>query len=145
MIAFFDSFLEEAIQRRQRIATTIGPRFQGVFDLMLLGGVTVGSLGLLVRPWMAQSAPWGFALPVVFLAGHVLLDARRQAQLARGGDPEAVRARADLFAVAWGIGCAAVGAATFFLAFQDAPPPPPPAPVEEWSPPHSAFEVDIAR
>lgn len=145
MANFFEAFINEALARRRRIASTLGPLAQGLFDLALLGGVVLGSLGLFAYPWMLWAAPWGFALPFAYAIGHGLLDARRQAALVRGEDPEKVRERGDFAAVLWGLACASAGVATFVYAYLQEPPPPPPAPVEEWSPPESVIELDISR
>jgi hypothetical protein len=142
---FLSAFIDEALARRRRIASTIGPLAQGLFDLALLGGVVIGSLGLFSFPWMPEAAPWGFAIPVIYLAGHLLLDARRQASLAMGQDGETVKERGDLFAVLFSLAAAAVGAATFAYALSQEPEPPPPPPPEEWSPPENAPELDITR
>jgi hypothetical protein len=145
MGTFLQSFFDEVMARRRRIASTIGPLAQGIFDLALLGGVVIGSLGLFSFPWMPAVAPWGFALPVVYLVGHGLLDARRQAALGAGHDPEEVKERGDLFAVLFSMAWAALGAATFMYALQQEPEPPPPPPAEEWTPPENVPELDITR
>ncbi len=145
MGSYFEAFIAEVMARRRRIASTIGPLAQGIFDLALLGGVVIGSLGLLIYPWMPLAAPWGFALPIVYVAGHLLLDRRRQASLARGEGAEAVKERGDLFAVLFSLACAGLGAVTFVYALSQKPPPPPPPPAEEWTPPEQVIELDITR
>lgn len=68
--------------RRRRLRAMFGDRGQGVAEFLVLGGLLVGSLGLFVREWMPAAAPWGFALPFVFIAGYLLIEARRQAAVA---------------------------------------------------------------
>ena len=79
--------------RRRRLRASLGDRGQAITEFLVLGGLVIGSLGLFVRPGMAAIAPWGFALPVVFLIGFFLIEARRQIAVrvykARG--PEANR------------------------------------------------------
>lgn len=145
MANFFEAFINEALARRRRIASTIGPLAQGLFDLALLGGVVIGSIGLFAYPWMPWAAPWGFVLPFAYAIGHGLLDARRQAALARGEEDEKVKERGDLAAVTWGLACASAGVATFVYAYLQEPAPPPPPPAEEWAPPESVIELDISR
>jgi hypothetical protein len=145
MAHYFEAFINEALARRRRIASTIGPLAQGWFDLALLGGVVIGSVGLFAYPWMPWAAPWGFALPFACAIGHGLLDARRQTALARGDDSEKVQERGDFAAVLWGLGCASAGVVTFAYAYLQEPAPPPPAPTEEWAPPDSVIELDISR
>lgn len=150
MTGFLDSFLDEALARRRRIATTIGPRMQSLFDLLILGGVALGSGGLFLRYWMLPAAPWGLALPVIFVAGHLWLDWRRQnaptSNLSKD-EAEEARQRTDLYAVGFGVVCAVIGAFTFFYAWGQEPPGQyePPAQAEEWTPPPDVLESEIAR
>jgi hypothetical protein len=121
--------------------------------MLVLGGLVFGSAGLFVLPWMAAAAPWGFAVPFLFVAAYCWLDVRRQAalKLIRGNSDGAideseskkVRKRHDLAALALAIACASAGAAAFTLAFRAKPPEP--APVEEpaWHPPEDAVDVEI--
>jgi hypothetical protein len=136
MMEFLTQFVEEAIRRRQRIASAISGRGQIALDIVFIGGLFLGTIGMLVRPWMAATAPWGFlALPAA-LAGHLLLDARRQAALRRDQDEIRVRKRADRMAVAWSAFCALIGASAFFYAWPEPPPTLEPAGEEEmWVPP----------
>jgi hypothetical protein len=148
MSGFFDNFMQEAIARRVRIASTIGPKMQGIFDVMIIGAVTLGSAGLFAQPWMLAAAPYGLALPVVFLVGHVLLDTRRQKtpiNHLHKDEQEEARNRTDLYAVGWGVACAALGALIFFYAWGQEPPPPPAPAAEQWEPPPNVLESEIAR
>lgn len=128
--------------RRRRLRASLGDRGQGLVEFLVLGGLMVGSLGLFVREWMPAAAPWGFALPFVFLAGYALIDARRQAQLARAEAPERVNTSYDWIALLWSFGCALAGAAAFVIAWSAQPL----APQEEeiWTPPESSVSVDIS-
>lgn len=69
--------------RRKRLRAAFGDRSQALVEFLVLGGLAVGSLGLLLGEWMPAAAPWGFALPFVFVAGFFLIEARRQAGVAR--------------------------------------------------------------
>lgn len=64
--------------RRRRLRASLGDRGQAITEFLVLGGLVIGSLGLFLRPGMAAIAPWGFALPIVFLLGVLLIEARRQ-------------------------------------------------------------------
>lgn len=68
--------------RRKRLRTAFGDRGQALTDFLVMSGLLVGSVGLFVREWMPGAAPWGFALPFVFVIGFVLIEARRQAAVA---------------------------------------------------------------
>jgi hypothetical protein len=120
---------------------SFGDRGQALAEFLVLGGVLVGSLGLFVRPWMPAAAPWGFWLPLVFVIGYLLIEARRQAALARAGaDAEKLGGGYDWIALLWSFGCALAGAAAFVIAWSAAPPPPP----GDWTPPESTVPVDIS-
>lgn len=131
----------EYAARRRRMRNAFGDRAQGFFEFLILGGLLLGSLGLVVREWMPTAAPWGFAVPVVFLIGYLLIDSRRQASLARGDDPQKTTHSYDWFALWWSLGCALLGVAAFVIAWTSAPPPP--IPEDVWSPPESSVPVDI--
>lgn len=140
---FLSAMFNEMGARRRRLRAALGDRGQGLFEFLVLAGLGVGSLGLFVRDWMPAAAPWGFALPFVFLIGYVLIEYRRQAALAREGtDPERVRFGYDWFALLWSLGCALAGAGAFVIAWTAEPPPPPQEDV--WTPPESAVPVDIS-
>ncbi|MBL8551724.1 MAG: hypothetical protein JNJ73_17180 [Hyphomonadaceae bacterium] len=140
MTGYLPSLLEELAARRKRLRDRLGDRGQGLFEMLILGGLVAGSLGLLLSPRLAAAAPWGFAMPLFFLAGYALLDARRQGALARGAPPERVQKLHDWLALALVLGTAAAGAAAFAIAFSEPPPPPPP----DWQPPADAVSADIA-
>lgn len=142
MNAFFSSLFAEMAARRRRLRDVFGDRGQGLVDFLVLAGLALGSLGLFVRPWMPAAAPWGFALPVLFAVGYLLIDARRQAAMARGVEPEAASARYDWGIIIWSLGCALLGAAAFVIAWTAAPPLPPEE--EIWTPPESTVTVDIS-
>jgi hypothetical protein len=129
--------------RRRRLRVGLGDRGQGIAEFLVLAGLGVGSLGLFVREWMPGAAPWGFAVPVVFLLGYVLIDYRRQAALTRdGADGAKVGASYDWIALLWSFGCALAGAAAFVIAWGAQPP----APIDpnEWTPPETSVPVDIS-
>ena len=128
--------------RRLRLRASLGDRGQAIAEFLVLGGLAIGSLGLYVRPWMPAAAPWGFAIPGLFLVGYLLIEARRQAEAARAAGAAPLAARFDWFALLCSFACALLGAAAFVIAWSAQP-----APVPEndgWSPPESAVPVDIS-
>jgi len=127
--------------RRRRLRASLGDRGQGIAEFLVLGGLVVGSLGLYLREWMPAAAPWGLWLPLVFIVGYLLIEARRQATLGRGATPEKTAANYDWIAFLWSFGCALAGAAAFVMAWSAEPV----APVDpnDWAPPESAVTVDI--
>jgi hypothetical protein len=82
MSGFFSSMIAEMGARRKRQRQALGDRGQALTEFLVLAGLVIGSAGLFVREWMPAAAPWGFALPVVFVAGIFLIEARRQAAVA---------------------------------------------------------------
>lgn len=139
MGGFFASLFSEMGARRRRLRAVLGDRGQGLVEFLVLGGLAIGSLGLFVREWMLAAAPWGFAIPVVFLVGFLLIDARRQATLAGSDSPERVSQSYDWIVLGWCFGCALAGAAAFVIAYSAEP-----HVEEEWTPPESAVSVDIS-
>lgn len=143
MADFMSSMFAEMGARRRRLRAALGDRGQSIAEFLVLGGLMLGSLGLFVRAWMPAAAPWGFAIPFVFLIGYVLIDYRRQAALARdGADAAKVGASYDWIALLWSLGCALAGAAAFAVAWSAEPPPPPEDNV--WTPPETSVPVDIS-
>jgi len=138
---FFSSLFAEMGARRRRMRQALGDRGQSLAEFLLLGGLALGSLGLFLRPWMAAAAPWGFALPLVFLIGFFAIDWRRQGAIARGGEPEAVSRNHDWLVLLWSLACALSGAAAFVSAWSAEPPPPP---EDVWTPPENSVPVDIS-
>lgn len=127
---------EEMGARRRRLRASLGDRGQALVEFLVLSGLALGSLGLFVRPWMPAAAPWGFWLPFVFLAGYLLIDARRQIAQARAADAERTAAGYDWMALLWSFGCALAGAAAFVIALSAKP-------TEEWIPPENTPTVEI--
>jgi hypothetical protein len=78
MSGFFSSMIAEMGARRKRQRQAFGDRGQALTEFLVLSGLVIGSAGLFVRDWMPGAAPWGFALPFVFVAGFLLIEARRQ-------------------------------------------------------------------
>jgi hypothetical protein len=139
MAGFVSNMFAEIGARRRRLRAGIGDRAQGFVEFLVLAGLGVGSLGLFVREWMPSAAPWGFALPFVFLTGYVLIDARRQATLARGADEAKAAASYDWVTLGWAFACALAGAAAFVIAWTAQP-----HEEEIWTPPESSVSVDIS-
>jgi hypothetical protein len=137
---FFSSLFAEIGARRKRLREALGDRGQGLVELLVLGGLVLGSLGLFARPWMPSAAPWGFWLPLVFVLGALLIDARRQASFAAAPEKSAVGY--DWIALLWSFGCALAGAAAFVIAWSAAPALPPAEII--WMPPESAVAVEIS-
>jgi hypothetical protein len=143
MAAFLSSLFSEMGARRRRLRAALGDRGQGIAEFLVLAGLGIGSLGLFVRDWMPGAAPWGFAVPVVFLIGYLLIDYRRQAALARdGADTAKVGVSYDWIALLWSFGCALAGAAAFAIAWSAEPPPA--VDPNAWTPPETSVPVDIS-
>lgn len=140
MSTFFSALFSEMGARRRRLREAFGDRGQALVEFLVLGGLLTGSVGLFVRPWMPAAAPWGFALPFLFLAGFFLIELRRQAALKRGVAAEAVSVRYDWVAFLWSFACAFAGAAAFVIAWGAAPPP-----LDDvWTPPQGAVDTELS-
>lgn len=117
-----------------------GDRGQAVVEFLVMGGVIVGSAGLFLAPWMPRAAPWGFALPFVFVIGYFLLEARRQAAVAKTPEGEAAP-NYDWAVLLFSFACAFAGAAAFVIAWTSRPP----APDQNiWTPPENAVSVEMS-
>ena len=147
-MAFLASLFSELGKRRGRIRKWMGDRPEAILEFSLLSGFVLGTLGLYLKPGMADLAPWGFLAPPIFLIGYPILDWRRQAELAAGADAEKTTRRYDIASVFWGLACAGIGLAAFLIALTSwapEPPPAPPPPEPEWTPPPDAVPSDLSR
>lgn len=138
----------------------LGDRGQGMIEFLVFGGVLVGALGLLIGDWMPSAAPWGFAVPIVFILGYLLIDARRQRSFviaeAEFGDGawvkdedgrtamDRVAGGYDWLTLGWSLLCALMGAAAFVIAWSAKPPEIDKTVFDKWTPPESAVSVDIS-
>ena len=141
MSEFVSSMFGEIGARRRRMRAAFGDRGQAIVEFLVLAGLAIGSLGLVVRPGMTHAAPWGWWLPIVFVAGFIAIEARRQAQSSAVGDEARQSARYDWIVFLWSFGCALLGVAAFVLAWTAQARPPA---HEEWTPPREAVDVDIS-
>ncbi len=142
---FFPTLIQELVPRRRRLREIFGNRGQAIYEFFVMGGLIVGSLGLFLAPWMPAAAPWGFALPFLYVIGQLLLEWRRQKAIARGADAEAITPGYDWTIILWSLACALAGAAAFVMAW-GARPAPPPAPVDDsWRPPENVIEMDLRQ
>lgn len=141
MAGFFTNFFDELGERRKRLRKSLGDRGQSFASFAILAGLILASLGLYLRPWMIGVAAWGFAVPAFFVIGYLLIEWRRQADVKRSGESDALATKYDWTARLFALACALAGAAAFVIAFSSEPPSPQ---IEEWSPPESTVPVDIS-
>jgi hypothetical protein len=128
-------------QRRRRMRALLGDQGASMAEFFIMAGILAGSLGLLVAPWMPLAAPWGYAVPVVFTVGFILIEFFRQAEARAGRDAERLAVRYDWFAQCFAFACAFAGAAAFVMALGAEPQPEAP---EGWTPPADAIPAEIA-
>jgi hypothetical protein len=140
MSEFFSTMTSEMGARRRRLRGALGDRGQAIAEFLILSGLVVGSLGLLLGPWMPRAAPWGFALPFVFILGFILIERRRQRAVAAGAEPATIAAGYDWTVLLFGFACAAAGAAAFVIAWGEKPAPPPP---DTWVPPETTIDSSV--
>lgn len=141
MSGFFPSLFAEMGARRRRMRDAFGDRGQGFVEFLVLGGLAIGSIGLIVREGMIRTAPWGLAVPLVFVIGFLIIDARRQTELKANADPAKTTSRYDWIVFLWSFACALLGVAAFVLAWTAQPHV---VSHEEWQPPRESVNVDIA-
>jgi hypothetical protein len=141
MNGFLPVMFAEMGARRRRMRATFGDRGQALVEFLVLGGLLLGSLGLFVRVGMIRTAPWGFALPLVFVIGFLLIEARRQGALKSATDQDKLSTQYDWIALLWSFGCALLGVAAFVLAWTANPHI---EPHQDWQPPREAVDVDIS-
>lgn len=130
--------IEEIGARRKRMRDFFGDRANALVEFLFMSGIVLGSLGLFIRPWMAAAAPWGFAIPFVFVAGFLLIEARRQ----RAAKASEEAGNSDWLALWWTLACALLGAIAFVIACMAAPAPPTPED-PGWQPPEGSVNSVI--
>jgi hypothetical protein len=142
MGGFFSVMIEEIGARRRRFRLAFGNWGQALSEFLTFAGLAVGSFGLFVRPWMPDVASWGFAVPVVFVLGHLLLEWRRQAKPTPEDkdDAETRTSKYDWGAFLFSLACAVAGLAAFVIGISSEP-----ASVvdEGWQPPTGAVQSTI--
>jgi hypothetical protein len=138
---YFSSMMGEFAARRRRMRESFGDRGQAIAEFLVMSGLLIGSAGLFLKSWMFAAAPWGLAVPVVFLAGFLLIEGRRQSMPAPTPNEDGGASGYDWIVLLWSFACALAGAAAFFVALgaEPAPPPEPPA----WQPPEQVMEFDL--
>ena len=136
MSGFFSNLVDEMGARRKRMRAMMGDRGQALVEFLVLGGLMLGSVGLFVRPWMLEAAPWGPYLLLLFPLGYLAIELRRQ----RTANAENV-ATYDWTVLLWSFACALAGAAAFVIAWGAEPAPAPEAPT--WTPPESAVDSTL--
>jgi hypothetical protein len=107
-----EDMLDELGARRRRLTRKFSPFLGGLLEFAMLGGLVLGVAAV------PLGRPWG-ALPLLgWLAGYIVLDRRRQAALAAGGEPEAVQRSSDPTVLWLTIALAALGFWVFLGAMQ---------------------------
>jgi hypothetical protein len=141
MTDFLPRMMAEMGARRRRLRESLGEYGQALAEFAVMGGLLLGSLGLFLFDWGPGAAPWGFALPFVFVGGIFWIEKRRQDAIAKGAEPEAIAAAHDWAIFLLAIGCAVAGFAAFLIAYGAAPAPPPNP--NDWQPPSGAVDTDV--
>ena len=129
--------------RRRRLRESLGDRGQALASFCVLGGLGSRLARAFLRAWMPAAAPWGFAVPFVFVIGYLLIDWRRQAALARGGDAAKACARPTIGSrLLLVVRVRARGRCRVRDRLERRTAAPPQD--EEWTPPESSVSVDIS-
>ena len=114
-MAFWSSFGDEFVARRERMRAAFGDRGGTLLEFALFSGVVAGAFAAVLGEWR------GLGPLIAVVAGYLLLDISRQRALAAGADETQVRRRHDRLVFALVAAMAALGAGFLVLAMR--PPP----------------------
>ncbi len=116
MAHFLASLGSEFAARRLRLRKALGDGRASLFEYVILLGVILGVAAPGFGPKGFLGAHYGPLLPILLIAGYVLIDMSRQRVLARGAEEAAVRAAFDRRVLWFCIAVAAIGYLTFVWA-----------------------------
>jgi hypothetical protein len=110
-VTFFSQMFEELAERRLRLHKAVRAFTAGLIEFAIVGGLFVSLLAI------PLGNVFGVLPPLIFFAGYLLLERRRQAALkavqAADGDEAALRKRSDRQALIFSIVVALVGFGVF--------------------------------
>ena len=136
MAGFLSNLGAEFGARRKRLRKALGDGRASLLEYVLLLGLVLAIASPSFGPKHFVGGYFGPALPLLLVAGYVLLDANRQTLIARGQAEEAVRPAFDRRVLWFCIAVAGIGYLTFVWAlfapspFELVPDAPPPGAVE---------------
>ena len=139
MAGFLSNLGAELGARRKRLRKAIGDGRASLLEYVLLLGVVLGVASPSFGPKHFVGAYAAPVLPVLLIAGYLVIEANRQTLIARGQAAEAVRPANDQRVLRFLIAVAVIGYLVFVWALL-APPPFELAPEEA---PPGALEVTI--
>lgn len=125
-MAFLSTWLSELGQQRMNLRKRLNESRASLIEFGQLACLMLGSLGLLVPERGFAVAPWGFAIPIVYLVAMVGVEIVRQRAIKQPGDVVRMRRGYGRVTGAIGLVCAAAGMATFIHAITYGQPLPPP-------------------
>lgn len=116
MAGFLVALGSEFAARRGRLRKALGDGRASLLEYVILLGVILGIASPGFGPKGFLGAQYGPLLPVLLIAGYVLIDLSRQRVVARGAAEDAVRAAFDRRALWFCLAVAAIGYLTFVWA-----------------------------
>lgn len=139
MAGFFSDLGAEVAARRKRLRKAVGDGRASLFEFALLTGLMLGIASPTFGPKHFPGVWLAAALPALLVAGYVMIETNRRAQIARGASEAAVAPASDRRALWFLVAVAAAGYLTFVWALLA------PAPFElvPDAPPPGALEVTI--
>jgi hypothetical protein len=143
-MAFFGTWISELGRQRMNLRKRLNESRASLIEFGLLTCLMLGSIGLLVPERGFAAAPWGVAIPIMYLAAMAVVEIVRQRAIKQPED--VVRMRRGYGRVTGLIGflSAAAGMATFVHAIIHGQPlSPPDAPVPEDL--RRAIEITVTR
>jgi predicted secreted protein len=122
-MSFLSGFLEEFGDQRRRLRRFAKEPRASLIEFTLFAGFVLAALGPIIVAHGYRAAPWGPAVPFLFLAAAVWSYSRLRPNL--GGVEEApARQRHDRVVLAAAIIVSAIGVATFWWAMRNGQPAP---------------------
>jgi hypothetical protein len=123
---FWGTWGAELTAQRMNLRKRLNESRASLIEFGLLGCLILGSVGLLVPERGFAVAPWGVAIPFVYMVGMIVAELIRQRALKTPEDGLRMRRGYGRVTGAIGLVCAAAGMATFIHALTHGQPVPPP-------------------
>lgn len=143
-MSFFSTWTSELLAQRMNLRRRLNESRASLIEFCAFVFVMLGSVGLIVPKRGFEVAPWGLAIPVLYLVAMLVVELIRQNALRQGGDATAMRRGYGRVTGAIGLFCAAAGLATFIHAVIHGQPLPPPDPIVP-ADLQNAIETTIAK
>lgn len=143
-MSFFSTWASELFAQRMNLRRRLNENRATLIEFGVFMCMILGSAGLIVPKRGFEVAPWGVAIPALYLVAMLGAELIRQSALRKGGEAVAMRRGYGRVTGAIGLFCAAAGLATFIHAVTHGQPLPPPDPIVP-ADLQNAIETTIAK